>query len=236
MSLDVDLLKLVRAALKAQADPERARGAQAYMKSAMPYYGVRTPVMRRAVREIFAAHPIATADEWRDAFIRIWRGATHREERYAAIELALFRSYRDYQTMDTLPLYEEMIVAGAWWDYVDQIASGLLGGLLRRYPPQMKKKMLAWAKCDLATPGAMWKRRAAILCQLSFKQETDLGLLYACIEPSAGSSEFFLRKGIGWALRQYAWSDPKEIRRYVLQNEKRLSPLTRREALKNIGL
>ena len=92
----------------------------------------------------------------------------------------------------------------------------------------MRSAMLAWAGGD-----DLWKRRSAILCQLGWKGETDLGLLYACIEPSLGSKEFFLRKAIGWALRQYAWTDPGEVLRYVAANEERLAPLSRREALKN---
>ena len=81
----------------------------------------------------------------------------------------------------------------------------------------------------------MWKRRTAILCQLGSKAHTDLELLYACIEPSLGSQEFFLRKAIGWALRQYAWTDAAEVKRYVRRQRDRLSPLSVREALKNIG-
>ena len=93
----------------------------------------------------------------------------------------------------------------------------------------MRRAMLAWSKCD-----DIWKRRSAILCQLHLREETDLELLYACIEPSIASKEFFLRKAIGWALRQYAWTDPDEVRRWVRANEHRLSNLSKREALKNI--
>ena len=125
-------------------------------------------------------------------------------------------------------MYEELIVTGAWWDYVDVLASHCLGELLRRHPREMKRKMKEWSRSD-----NIWKRRSAILCQLQFKQETDLALLYGCIAPSLDSREFFLRKAIGWALRQYAWTDPAEIRRYVREHEARLSPLSRREALKN---
>jgi len=128
-----------------------------------------------------------------------------------------------------LPMYEEMIVAGAWWDYVDPIASARLGPLLRLFPAPMRKKMLQWSR----SPN-LWKRRSAILCQLSFKTETDLDLLYAATEPSLASEEFFLQKAIGWALRQYAWTDPREVRRYVRANAARLSALSKREALKNI--
>jgi 3-methyladenine DNA glycosylase AlkD len=126
-------------------------------------------------------------------------------------------------------MYEEMIVSGAWWDYVDGIASHRVGLLLRRHPEPMRTIMLEWSRSD-----DLWKRRTSIICQLTFKAETDLGLLYACIEPSLSSREFFLRKAIGWALRQYARTDPAEVVRYVSAHEGRLSPLSKREALKNI--
>src|SRR5439155_772199 len=76
----------------------------------------------------------------------------------------------------------------------------------------------------------MWKRRVSIICQLSFKRETDLELLYANIEPNLGDREFFIRKAIGWALRQYAWTDPKEVARYVRAHDSQLSGLSRRIA------
>jgi 3-methyladenine DNA glycosylase AlkD len=128
-----------------------------------------------------------------------------------------------------MKMYEELIVTGAWWDYVDDIASHRVGAILRDYPAPMRRKMLAWSKS-----ADLWKRRTSILCQLSFKAETDLELLYACIEPSLGSREFFLQKAIGWALRQYAWTDGAEIQKYVRRNRTRLSALSCREALKNI--
>jgi 3-methyladenine DNA glycosylase AlkD len=126
-------------------------------------------------------------------------------------------------------MYEEMIVSGAWWDYVDVLASHRVGELLRRFPEQLTPIMLTWSQSD-----DLWKRRTSIICQLRFKQETDLDLLYACIEPSLSSREFFLRKAIGWALRQHAWTDPAEVLRYVATHEAQLSPLSKREALKNV--
>jgi 3-methyladenine DNA glycosylase AlkD len=203
---------------------------QAYMKSAIPYLGIQAPDLRAICRRLFAAHPIETAGEWRRTCLRIWREAQFREERYAAIELTGFRLYRSFQTLQTVAMYEEMIVTGAWWDYVDAIASQRLGGLLSAYPGRMRTTMLKWSRSR-----NLWKRRAAILCQLGFKHDTDLELLYTCIEPSLSSKEFFLQKAIGWALRQFAWSDPGEVARYVRQHENELSPLSKREALKNIG-
>ena len=152
------------------------------------------------------------------------------EERYCAVELAGMKQYDRFQTMKAVPMYEEMVVTGAWWDHVDAVATHRLRRLLQRYPKAMARRMRAWSKSQ-----DMWKRRSSIICQVGLKRDTDLQLLYDCIEPSVGSSEFFLRKAIGWALRHYAWTDPDEVRRYVGLHQERLSPLSRREALKNVG-
>lgn len=224
------LVKAVREALREHADPAKAPKAQAYMKSTMPYRGVSAPVQRRIWREVFAAHPVDTFEEWRDEALELWRGAKYREERYAAIGLTDLRRYETFQTWAAVPMYEEMIVTGAWWDYVDAVATHQLGTVLRHEPRRMKPLMRRWGRDE-----RMWKRRAAILCQIRFKRDTDLDLLYDCIEPNLADKEFFIRKAIGWALRQYAWTDPKEVRRYVRANRKRFSGLSLREATKNLG-
>ena len=224
------LARDLRRALADVADPERAAPMRAYMKSAMPFLGVGAVPLRRVCREVFAGVDFPSAAAFRRAALSLWRGARYREERHCAIELTGHRRFDRFQDLAALPMYEEMIVTGAWWDYVDAIASHRLGLLLRRFPREMRKEMLAWSHSD-----HLWKRRSAILCQLTFKKDTDLDLLYAVIEPALGSREFFLRKAVGWALRQHGWTDPKEVRRYVREHEKQLSGLSKREALKNLG-
>jgi 3-methyladenine DNA glycosylase AlkD len=219
----------MRAALAAAADPQRAPGMQAYMKSEMPYRGISAPDMRAISKAIFADHSLETCDEWRAAVLDLWRGAHFREERYAAIELLADRRHRDCRTLEVLPLYEELITTGAWWDYVDAVAPHV-GNLLRMYPEKVGPVMRAWS-----IDKDMWKRRASIICQVSFKKDTDRDLLYANIEPNLADRNFFIRKAIGWALRAYAWTDPQEVARYVAANEARLSGLSKREALKNVS-
>jgi 3-methyladenine DNA glycosylase AlkD len=223
------LLIRLRKELIKIADPEKAPVMQAYMKSEMPYHGVQTPFLRKLCREIFSDVELSSAQKWKTQTLDIWRNAKFREERYAALHLADHKASRPFQTLDAMKVYEEMIVTGAWWDYVDTIASHNVGFILRENPQKMKSMMLKWSK----SPN-LWIKRTSILCQLGFKRETDLDLLYTCIEPSLGSKEFFLNKAIGWALRQYAWTDPKEVIRYVKKNKTRLSPLSQREAFKNI--
>ncbi len=223
------LLLLVRRELARVADPRKAPAMQAYMKSKMPYRGVTGPFQKEVWKHVFPGVELENAETWRGLVLGLWRGAAFREERYGALALASDRRARDFQTLEALPMYEEMIVTGAWWDYVDFLAKHRVGELLRKFPAPMKKTMRQWSTCP-----DMWKRRTSILCQLGFKRETDLNLLYSCIEPSIGSREFFLRKAIGWALREHAWADPDEVVRYVRKNEKRLSGLSKREALKNV--
>lgn len=224
------LLAVLRRELARAGSTERALGARAYMKSRMPFHGVGAVPLRAICRKAFAAHPVTDAGAWRKDVLAIWRGAEFREERYAAIELSGDRRARPFQRMDALPMYEEMIVTGAWWDFVDALATKRLGDILRNEPAPMRKAMRAWSRSD-----DMWKRRSAILCQVTFRKDTDLDLLFALIEPSLSSKEFFLRKAIGWALRSYAWTDERPIVRYVEANRARLSPLSVREALKNVG-
>ncbi len=225
-----ELLRAVRKALAAAADPKKAPAMQAYMKSEMPYHGVPSPVAKRVFKEVFAEVPFTSPKRWRELVLALWRKAEFREERYAAIALASDRRADAFQTLEALPMYEEIIVTGAWWDYVDDVAAHRIGGLLRSEGERMKKVLRRWSTDD-----DMWRRRSSIIAQLGFKKDTDLGLLYDCIEPSLASKEFFLRKAIGWALRQHAWTDPDEVVRYVRKNASRLSNLSQREALKNVS-
>jgi 3-methyladenine DNA glycosylase AlkD len=200
------------------------------MKSTMPYYGVTMPVLRQACRAIFSEFPLSSREEWEATVRALWDGAQYREERYVALELVGARRYASYRTMEALPLYAYLIVSGAWWDLVDGLATHQIGDMLRQYPVEMRPRLLEWSRGD-----DPWLRRTSIICQVGFKSATDQALLYACIEPSLSERDFFLRKGIGWALREYAKAEPKAVRQYVAEHADRLSGLSRREALKHLG-
>ena len=227
------LILELRRGLAAAADPVRAQGQQAYMKSEMRFWGVKTPELRKIGRAVFRRYALQGFEEWRSTVLALWRTAGRREERHAAIDLSGFPAYKPLRTMKALPVFEEMIVSGAWWDYVDAVASHRLRELVERYPKTMARRMRIWSRCP-----DMWKRRSSMICQLGRKGDTDLELLHATIGQnllgSRFGNEFFIRKAIGWALRDLAWHDPEEVRRFVREHEERLSPLSRREALKNL--
>jgi 3-methyladenine DNA glycosylase AlkD len=228
--MTVGLSIRLRAALGEAADPGRAPAMQRYMKSTMPFLGCPSPVVRRVSQDVF--RDVALPDEatWTSYVLELWRAARYREERYAAIRLTGDRRARPFQTPDAVPLYEELIVNGAWWDYVDELAARRVGPILRAFPRELAPLLRAWATGD-----DLWKRRSAIISQLGAKGRTDTRLLADCIAPSLGSREFFLRKGIGWALREYSKTDPAWVRGYVRDHEAELSPLSKREALRRLG-
>jgi 3-methyladenine DNA glycosylase AlkD len=215
------MIEAIRRELNARADAAKAPDMQAYMKSEMPFLGVQKPGRREVARAVFAAYPLDSFETWRDTVLTLWREATYREERYMAIALARFARYRSYRTEEALPMYGELIVTGAWWDYVDEVATRLVGEL------DVAELMRAWA-----SDADMWRRRAAIIHQIMRRSETDAQLLFDCIEPNRADREFFIRKGIGWALREYSKVDPDAVEQYCASVE--LSPLSRREALRNL--
>ena len=218
------LVTEVRAALRAAADPERARGMQAYLRTAEPCLGVRLPQVRRLTREAAADDLPATAADVERAARTLWREAGCREERYAAIALTGLPVARG--ALDLLPLYEEMITTGAWWDLVDGVA-GRIRDLLLAHPAAMRPVLRDWARS-----ADRWLRRSAVIAQLGAKERTDRALLAEVIEVNAGDPDFFVRKAIGWALRDLAKSDPAWVRRFLAEHE--LSPLSRREAAKHL--
>lgn len=210
---------------------------QAYMKSAMPFLGVVRPVVDRTVAAAVKAHPLTSTRALIDATAALWREAQYREERYAAIELpSCGAKHRALIGPSLLPLLREMMKTGAWWDYVDDLSGGVLAELLRRYPGSTKPALRRWA-----TGNDMWLRRAAILSQRKFDgDDFDAELFYRTIGPSIGpnakfADEFFIRKAIGWALRERAYTAPDEVRAFCRRFDRHLSPLTKREALRVIG-
>ncbi len=231
MSTSAELVDRLRLGLAELADADRAAGQQRYMKSTMPFRGVQMPEVRRLVRDVTSkpAPWVLSAGEWQAAVIQLWEQASYREERHAAIRVADAKPYRDHaRNLAALPLYERLIRSGAWWDLVDATAP-LVGDLLVCHPGEMSMILRRWATDD-----DIWIRRSAIISQLGRGEATDSVLLLDCINPSLGKPEFFLRKAIGWALRQYARTDPEWVRGTVQQLGSSLSPLSRREALKQI--
>ena len=124
------LVRLVRERIASAADPDRAEPMRAYMKSAMPYRGVMSVPLRGICKATYDEHRLPDRDACESAVRELWDGAAYREERYAAMALTRHRHYRAFQDPATLALYRHLVVSGAWWDYVDSLASHNIGDLL----------------------------------------------------------------------------------------------------------
>ena len=212
----------IRSALRDAADPERAAGQQTYMKSAMPFLGVRVPDARRVARTLARGRDAATL---RATALELWVDAGFREERYAAMALLSLRPL--HGDPDLVPLVERFVRTGQWWDYTDELAHRL-ADLHDARRVETAALVHRWARDP-----DLWIRRIAILSQLGRGIRLDPAVLADTIAPNAADPEFFLRKAIGWALREYARVAPEWVRAYVDEHE--VSPLTRREALKHLG-
>ncbi|MGR0160104.1 DNA alkylation repair protein [Paenarthrobacter nitroguajacolicus] len=218
------LVESIRSTLRSAADAERGLGAQAYLKSEMPSLGVRVPEVRRIVKEAAKQFPVTSVAELQRAVMELWRNAEAREERYAAIDLTGLRMVKDDLRM--LPLYEEIIRTGAWWDLVDGVSHRICALLLSN-GPTMTPVLLQWSRDH-----DMWIRRASITAQLGAKSRTDTGLLAEVISANLADKEFFIRKAIGWALREYSKTNPDWVRSFATRNATAMSPLSTREALR----
>ncbi len=200
------------------------------MKSALPYYGVTSPELKALLRPLLTSFRPTTREKWDETVRSLWDGATHREERYAAVAFAQHPGATKWRDPDALALYEHLISTGAWWDLVDVVASDLVGPVLLKYRRKTTPLIRDWATGD-----DLWLRRAAVLSQLKHAAETDLDLLTYVVEANVDDTSFWLRKAIGWALRQYGRTDPEWVRREVDVLGPRLSGLSRREALKHLA-
>lgn len=231
-SARLDLLDAIRAGLRAAECPTNATAQQRYMKSTLPFHGLTSPQLRAVVRPILAdpAYRLRSRPEWEATIRTLWDGATHREQWYAALALARHRFYREWRDPDALPLYRHLIETGAWWDVVDDVATHLVREVREEHPQVIGEQLRRWAR-----EPSLWLRRAAVLAQAGSKSKTDPALLADVIEPNIADTDFFIRKAIGWALRDYARTNPAWVRAFVTRHPD-LSGLSRREALRHLNL
>ena len=219
----------LRSSLLPLADAERAVAMRAYMKNHFVFLGISAPERRKASAQ--GIKDLKTADA--DTLIAIAQGlwtCPEREYQYLAIDM-LAKHYRSLRLQDVAVLLE-LVQAKSWWDTVDGLA-GIIGDLLRLHLDEDRQVQEAMDTALLHAD--FWVRRIAILHQLGWRELTDKGRLFHYSLALADEKEFFIRKAIGWALRDYAWHDPATIRAFLNEHQEKLSGLTYREAGKNLG-
>lgn len=221
------IARTLRARFAPLANAANAKAMAAYMKTDMPFFGIKTPQRRAIIKQALKEHSIKTHSEYVAAIEALWC-EPEREMKYAAVQVA--RSKTAFVSTESMPVYRRLIVKGAWWDFVDEIAAHLVGRIVLLERAKAAPIMRKWIDDEKH----MWLRRAAILCQLKHKKETDEAMLFDFCLRRAHEKEFFIRKAIGWALRQFAYTNPRSVRAFLKQHRAEFSPLTLRESGKHL--
>lgn len=220
------VLERLTAAYAAAADPGRAATAQAYMKDVAPFLGIPAPQRRALSRTVLLGTPRPDETDCAAVALRCWR-LPEREYHYFAVDY--LRRHVGRCSSGLLPVARHLVTTVSWWDTVDLLAAHVVGALVAA-DRRLAADMDAWIADD-----DLWVARTALLHQLRYSERTDTERLFAyCLRQSA-HTDFFVRKAIGWSLREYAKTDPDAVRDFVARERGRFAPLTVREALKNIG-
>lgn len=208
--------------LESHADSQRAAGARAYMRNIADYYGIAAPIRQQIVSGFIAKHGLPELAMLDDCIRYSWE-QPQREWQYCAMEICQ-RVVRKSE-VPFISMAEWMIKNKSWWDTVDYIAPNIVGGLFKRNTELRDETIAIWRHS-----GHLWLMRSCLIFQLKYGKGTDAGLLFGLCAEMAGHKDFFIRKGIGWSLRQYSKYNPVAVRSFVEGHA--LSGLSTREALK----
>lgn len=218
MHSPTDYYRLVRDTFYRHGKPDVAQGQMAYMRHQFEYFGLKMPAWMGLTREIIKNQDIPDGQALQD-LARLCFADEHREMQYFALECV--QKMQKKQPAEFVDFLEELICTKSWWDTVDWIAK-LVGIHFRSHPELIRPVTERWM-----ASGHLWLQRVCLIFQLTYKEKTDAGLLFAYIRQVADSKEFFLQKGAGWALRQYSKTNPEAVRQFLAETA--VSPLTRRE-------
>ncbi len=219
------LTKLIQKQLKEAADSDKAVPMQAYMKTDQPFYGVQARARKKLLKTAVKDFKNISRDEYQKIIFELWSGE-YREEMYQALEVACH--YKKFRDETSWSIYGKLTRTATWWDTIDWIASQLIGLLVLEYR-HLESHLIVWSEDE-----SMWVRRTSLLAHLKHKEATNTKLLTDTILKLCHEEEFFIRKAIGWALRQYSHTNPEWVKTFVQQHEQKLSNLSKREALKHI--
>lgn len=196
---------------------------EGYMRHLFPFYGVKSQPRKEIVKSSVKQFPIQSKSELITTFETLWK-EEKRELHHIAMDLG--ERYKKFFDASSLSFFEKMICKNSWWDSIDRIAPTLVGSLLQKHP-ELVPEMDRWIEDE-----NMWIRRSALIYQLKYKEKTNEKRLFTYCESRMHEEDFFIRKAIGWVLRQYARTNPKSVHKFVEKNRSELSPLSYREASK----
>lgn len=207
---------------KAHANPEKANWMKQYMKGKFEFLGLETKIRRSLQKDFYKSEGYPAQDDLFQVVFSLWK-LPAREYQYCAVEL--LQKFQKKLEVSDITHIEKLILTKSWWDSVDGLASWICGAYFQLYPEQVEKTTTAWIQS-----GNFWLQRSCLLFQLKYKDKTDTDLLERCIGQLHDEKEFFIRKAIGWILREYSKTNPDWVRAFV--HRQHLSALSKKEATK----
>lgn len=215
----------LKSAFEKHADPYIAAGAKSYMRNLSEFYGLPSPLRRQLTKEFLAKSGYPPYEQAEEMVRYAWE-QPQREWQYAAMEI--IERYVRKADQNLPDIAEWMITNKSWWDSVDFIAPNIAGVLFKNHPEIKNQYIEKWMQS-----GNLWLQRSCLLHQLRYNKTTDEVLLFNLCERLANHPDFFIRKAIGWSLRQYSKSFPEAVIGFV--NTHKLSNLSHKEAMKVIN-
>ena len=215
-------LQTLKTLFEQQANAENAVPMKKYMRNQFEFLGIKSPKQKALVKQFVAENGLPELSQVDNLVRELWSWP---EREYQYVALALLDKLQKRLTPDSVPLLENLITTKSWWDTVDSIAIHNVGKLLKQYPEIRDAVIAPWRNSE-----NFWLRRTTLLFQLSYKAATDEALLFVLVEENRESTEFFIQKAMGWALREYSKTSPKAVQIFVAKTE--LPSLSQREALK----
>ncbi|SJZ82805.1 DNA alkylation repair protein [Selenihalanaerobacter shriftii] len=219
-----DYIEKITKAYEKQANSEYAPKMEQYMRNKFDFFGIKAQERRKATREFMRKDNRPSYNEVDIVVKKLWN-LSEREYQYFANEL--LERYEKEFTKEIVNLFEYMITHKSWWDTIDRISKKLVGNYFKLFPKERDKYIKKWVDSD-----NIWLQRTTLLFQLSYKENTDVELLFDLIKQLKEIDEFFIQKAIGWSLREYSKIEPRIVRQFISKNS--LSSLSRREGLKVI--
>ncbi len=221
------LFKLISSTLKEEANPLQAPPMKAYLKNKFELFGAKGPVQKAVFKKIWNTAKEDILKNWKALVYLLWE-AEEREHQYFAMEI--IRKVEKKLTIDDLDDVEYWITHKSWWDTVDFLASHAVGSILKDDRFLMESVSARYFKSE-----NLWLMRTAIIFQLFYKHNTHEFLLFALIDDTKGSKEFFINKASGWALRQYSKVNPAAVKEFIESRRSELSNLTIKEGSKYLS-
>ena len=207
-------------------DPAAAEPMRRYMRDQFEFLGIPTKVRTALDRAITAGLEAPDETGLTEVAQRCWE-LPHREYQYFAC--GYLRKHVKRAGPRFIAVAEELITTKSWWDTVDALATRTVGPLVRAHP-ELVATMDDWISSE-----NIWLARTALLHQLTYKEETDVERLLRYCRLRSGDGDFFIRKAIGWSLRELTKTEPDRVHAFLAEMGAELSPLSRREALKWLG-